>query len=129
MAEAFLRKYAGDHFDVYSAGFDAVGIHSLTFKVMEEVGISLDEHESKHLHQYLGNIHFGITITVCAKAEERCPSYPSLGSKLFWPFDDPAAFEGTESEKIKKFREIRDQIEKRILDWLKERDIQPRETE
>jgi arsenate reductase len=43
-----------------------------------------------------------------------------MGQRLFWPFDDPAAFEGTDEEKLLKFREVRDQIEQRIKDWLAE---------
>ncbi|MBD3172761.1 arsenate reductase ArsC [Candidatus Bathyarchaeota archaeon] len=123
MGEAFLRHYASDHFEVYSAGFDAKGIHPLTKQVMDERGIDLSEHSSKHLDQYLGQKHFGITITVCAKAEETCPTYPSMGTRLFWPFPDPAAFEGTKEEKLEKFREVRDNIEAKILEWLRSRGL------
>lgn len=126
MGEAFLRYYAPEYFEVYSAGFDAKGIHRLTIKVMEERGISLKNHASKHLDQYLGHIHFGITITVCDKAEETCPSYPSMGTRLFWPFPDPAVFKGSENEKLKAFRNVRDSIETKILAWLKSRGIEPK---
>jgi arsenate reductase len=125
MAEAFLRYYAGGHFEVYSAGFDAKGIHPLTKKVMEERGLPLTDHTSKLLEQYLGNTHFGITVTVCEKAEERCPSFPSMGTRLFWPFPDPVAFEGSEKEKLDIFRNVRDSIEAKILEWLKSRGIKP----
>jgi arsenate reductase len=125
MGEAFLRYYAGDHFEVYSAGFEAKGINPLTAKVMEEKGIPLTRHYSKLLNQYLGKKHFGITITVCEQAEEQCPSFPSMGSKLFWPFEDPASYEGTDEEKLEKFREVRDLIEVKVQDWLKSRNIVP----
>jgi arsenate reductase len=125
MAEALLRHYAGDHFEVYSAGFEAKGIHPLTIRIMEERGISLDGHESKLLNQYLGETHFGITITVCEKAEEQCPTFPSMGSRLFWPFPDPAAFEGNEEEQMDMFRTVRDSIEAKVLEWLESRKIVP----
>jgi arsenate reductase len=128
MSEAFLRHYAGHHFEVYSAGFEAKGIHPLTIRVMEERGISLEAHESKLLNQYLGKLHFGITITVCDKAEEHCPSFPSMGSRLFWPFPDPAAFEGSEEEKLEEFRKVRDIIEAKVLEWLESREITPAKT-
>jgi arsenate reductase len=123
MAEAFLKKYAGDHFEVYSAGFETQPINPYVIKVMEEKGYDLSDQYSKELSQYLGRVHFGIIITVCAKAEEMCPTMPGVGTRLYWPFDDPAEFQGSEEEKLAKIREVRDQIEQRIKDWLKERGI------
>lgn len=125
MAEAFLRLYAPDQFEVYSAGFDARGIHPYTVKVMEEIGVDVTGHESKNLDQYLGYVHFGITITVCDRAEKVCPTYPSMGTRIYWPFEDPARFEGAEEEKLEKFREVRDKIRERVLEWLDERGIEP----
>ena len=123
MAEAFLRKYARDHFEVYSAGFEPKSIHPLTYKVMEEIVYDLSNHTSKELKQYLGKIHFGVVITVCAKAEEKCTTILGVGTWLFWSFEDPAAFEGTDEEKLNKFREIRDQIHAKIKEWLIERGL------
>ena len=128
MGEAFLRHYASEYFEVYSAGFDAKGIHPLTKKVIEERGVDLSGHSSKNLDQYLGQIHFGITITVCDKAEEICPSYPSMGTRLFWPFPDPAAYEGSDEEKLDKFRQVRDAIETKVLEWLTSRGINTSKT-
>ena len=71
-------------------------------------------------YQYLGKVHFGIVITVCAKAEERYPTIPGFGTRLYWPFDDPVEYQGNDEEKLAKFREVRDQIHERIKDWLKE---------
>lgn len=72
----------------------------------------------------MGKMHFGYLITVCAVAEEKCPKvFPNVGEHLYWEFVDPAAFEGTEEEKLQKFREIRDLIDKRIKNWLKEQEI------
>jgi arsenate reductase len=121
MAEALLRKYAGDKFDVHSAGLDPLEINPYTIKAMEEIGISLEGHTSKLLTKYMGHRHFAYLITVCAKAEERCPSaFPGVAKRLHWDFDDPAAAEGTEEAVLNKFREIRNQIEIRIKGWLSE---------
>lgn len=127
MAEAMLKKMAGDHFNVFSAGFEAKEIHPLTIDVMQEMGYDLSNQRSKNLSEYLGKHHFGIVITVCAKAETRCPTIPGVGTRLFWPFDDPASFKGTAEEKRKKFQEIRDQIYLKIRSWLQERNIVPSE--
>ena len=123
MAEAFLRRYASKHFDIYSAGFLTKGVNPYTIKVMEEIGYDMSSHYSKSLNQYLDKIHFKIVITVCSKAEEMCPIIPGVEIKLYWPFEDPASFEGTEKEKLIKFREIRDKMNEHVKSWLKERGI------
>jgi arsenate reductase len=122
MAEAFLRKYGGDHFEVYSAGLEPKGIHPLTKRVMEEIGLKLEGQWSKNVSEYLGKKHFAYFITVCSDADDKCPTtFPGPKSeRLRWFFEDPAAFAGSEAEALAKFREVRDQIRARILDWLKE---------
>ncbi len=123
MAEAFLKKYVGDYFNVFSAGFEKRKIHPSTIKVMEEKGFDLSEHYSKELKRFLGEKKFEIVITMCQKAEELCPIIPRVITKLFWDIENPASFDGTKEEQIQKFREIRDLIENKIKLWLKEREI------
>jgi arsenate reductase (thioredoxin) len=118
MAEAWLRKFAGERFEVHSAGLDAKGIHPLTIQVMEEVGVDMSRHESKPLTRYLNTLHFGYLITVCDRAAEACPIFPGMGQRLHWPFEDPATFEGSTEEKLLKFRQVRDQIKEKILAWV-----------
>lgn len=121
MAEAHLRSYAGDRFEVHSAGLEPSGINPLTTKVMDESGISLAGQHSKSVKEYLGKIHFNYLFTVCGHAEKNCPrTFLSTGIHTHWDFEDPAAFEGSEEERLQKFREIRDQIDSRIQDWLED---------
>ena len=125
MAEAFLRKSAGDRYEVMSAGTEPKGINPLTIRVMEEIGISMDGHRSKSLDEYLGKVQVLYAITVCDRAEKACPGvWPFTLNRLFWPFDDPAAYEGTEEDQLKKFREVRDQIEAKIKEWLASQETQ-----
>ncbi len=99
MAEAFLRQYGGDRFEAYSAGLEPKEIHPYTRQVMKEIGIDLTGQRSKHLSEYMGKVHFGYVITVCAHADESCPAvFPGMGQRLHWAFDDPAAFEGTDAQ-------------------------------
>jgi arsenate reductase len=121
MAEAFLRKHGSDKFEAYSAGLRPKEIHPNTKKVMEEIGISLEDHRSKSFKEFFGKIHFAFLITVCEIAERECPSaFPGVGKRIHWAIEDPASFVGTEEDKLKKFREVRNQIEKRIKEWLRE---------
>ena len=118
MAEAFLRSYAGDRFEAYSAGLEPKEIHPLTKKVMAEIGVDISGQYSKSLKDYMGKIHFGYLITVCSEADANCPtSFPDISQRLRWDFEDPVKFVGTEEEKLNKFREIRDQIKKRVEEW------------
>jgi arsenate reductase (thioredoxin) len=121
MAEAFLREFAGDRFEVHSAGLDPQGMNPLTIRVMQERGYDLSQQTSKGIKDYLGKVLFQYLITVCAEAERSCPTvWPGVSSRLHWSFEDPAAFEGSEDEKLAKFREVRDQIERRVKDWVAE---------
>jgi arsenate reductase len=117
MAEGFLRKYAGDRFEVFSAGLEPGFINPLTIQVMEEKGVNMAGYYSKGLDQFLGKVHFAYLITVCSRADEKCPIFPGMGQRLHWPFEDPAAFQGTQEEKLAKFREVRDQIEAKVKEF------------
>ena len=123
MAEAFLRKYAGDRFEVFSAGLQPKGINPYTVQVMEEAGIDISRHTSKDLNQFIGKTHFGYHITVCDSAEKNCPIFPGMGIRMHWSFEDPAAFEGSQDEKLAKFREVRDLIDRQVRSWLAEKGI------
>lgn len=118
MAEAFLRFYAADQFEVYSAGLEPKDIHPLAVRVMQEIGLDLKDHYSKSVAEYLGKVHFGCVVTVCANAEERCPIFPGVSQRLHWSFEDPAAFSGSDEARLSKFRQVRDQIGDRVRTWL-----------
>jgi len=122
MAEAFLRSYGGDDYEAFSAGFAAREINPLTVQVMEERGFDLAGQHAKDLGEYLGKVHFGYLVNMCERTEPGCPkTFPGMGTRLDWPFEDPAAFEGTQDERLGKFREVRDAIEGRVREWLRDR--------
>ena len=118
MAEAFLNYKAGNRLEAFSAGLEPGIINPFTIQVMEEIGIDMSKHYSKGIDLFLGKVHFGYAITVCDRAKQNCPIFPGMGVRLHWSFEDPAAFEGTESEKLVKFRQVRDQIVAKIEEWV-----------
>jgi len=119
MAEAFLKKFAGDRFEIFSAGYEPKDINPYTTQVMAEVGLDISDQHSKSVKEFLGKIDVRYLIIVCEKAEKTCPKvFPGVLVRLFWPFDDPAAAVGDEKEKLAKFREVRDQIEEQVKSWL-----------
>ncbi len=124
MAEALLRKHAGDRFEVHSAGLEPSVLNPYTLRVMEEAGYDMSNHSAKSVREYLGKEQFTYVVSVCFKTEERCPtSFLGELHRLHWPFDDPAALEGSDKDKTAFFREIRDQIEAKVQSWLKELDV------
>ncbi|MHA1199388.1 MAG: arsenate reductase ArsC [Candidatus Heimdallarchaeaceae archaeon] len=127
MAETFLRDLANNHFEVFSAGIDNTRINPLTIKVLEELNYDLSEQYSKNLSDFLGHIRFDIAITVCSEAEKKCPDIPGVETNLHWSFENPSSFEGTDEEKLDFFRKVRDQIKAKILEWLAEKGIKPKD--
>jgi arsenate reductase len=120
MAEALLRKHAGEHFEVVSAGLEPTTVHPLTICAMKEIGLDISGQRSKGLDEFLGKTPVQIAIVVCEQAQKNCPRiFPFAMERLCWPFEDPAACNGTEAERLQKFRDVRGQIEAKILEWLK----------
>jgi arsenate reductase (thioredoxin) len=122
MAEALLRHYADDQFEVYSAGLEPKGLNPYAIQAMDELGIDIRGQRSKNVKEYMGRLFLHYVITVCSDADKSCPRalWATSGVKLHWPFEDPAAAEGTDAEKLAVFREVRDQIDARIKTWLQE---------
>ena len=126
MAEAFVRKYAGEIFEAHSAGLEPRGVNPLTIRVMDEVGIDISDQTSKGIETYLGKMLFQYLITVCDDADKNCPTVgPGVNTRMHWSFEDPAKFEGTEEQKLAKFREVRDLMEQRIKEWVAEQRLVP----
>jgi arsenate reductase len=114
-----LRKYGGDDFEVHSAGLEPKGLHPLTLQVMKEIGLDISHQQSKGVGVYLGQTFIHTLITVCDDADKNCPTtWPGVTQRLHWSFEDPAAVKGDEDEQVAKFRQVRDQIDQKIKDWL-----------
>ena len=121
MAEALLRNHAGDRFNVHSAGTNPQGVNPLTLRALEEIGLPTDGLHSKSVKEFLGRLPVRYLIVVCTAADQECPTvWPGLAERLFWPFDDPAAATGSDDQRLAKFRQVRDQVEERVLQWLSE---------
>jgi len=120
MAEGWLKHLAGDRYEVFSAGMEPTRVHPLAIEVMQEVGIDISDQRSKSVREILGRHAFHIVVPVCEQAHKQCPSiYPTFQENIeYWPFPDPEAAEGSEEEKLEKFREARDGIGKKIKSWL-----------
>jgi arsenate reductase len=119
MAEAWGRHLLKGKAEVYSAGTKPSSVNPLAVKVMEEEGIDMSMQRSKHLSEFL-NTEFDLVVTLCDSAKEECPFFPNAKRMLHRSFEDPASFEGSEEERLEKFREVRDKIREFIHELEKE---------
>lgn len=109
IAEGYLRHFAGDKAEVYSAGIETHGVNPRAIATMKEDGIDISAHTSNNIDEYK-DIEFDFLITVCDHAKENCPYFPTDAQKFHENFPDPAKAIGTESEIMNKFREVREMI-------------------
>ncbi|MBU3666784.1 MAG: arsenate reductase ArsC [Chthoniobacterales bacterium] len=111
MAEGILRKAAADILEVHSAGSNPAGyVHPKAIAAMEEIGIDISAHASKHMNEFLDR-EIDTVITVCGNADQACPIFPGQVHRHHWPFDDPARATGTDTEVMDEFRRVRDEID------------------
>jgi len=86
---------------------------------MAEVGFDISDHASKSAESLLDQ-HFDWVITVCDSAKETCPYFPHAGARDHWSFPDPSRAEGSEEERLARFREVRDAIRQRVARFIAE---------
>jgi len=122
MAEAYLKKFGGDHFIPDSAGLEPGNLNPLAVQVMLEDGIDISNHSTNAVIDYFKQgKNFQYVITVCdPEAAERCPVFPGLMKKINWSFPDPSAFIGSHEEKLSQTREVRNQIKEAVLGFIRE---------
>lgn len=122
MAEAYLKYFGGNKFEVESAGLEPGNLNPLVVEVLLEDGIDISKNKTKSVFDMFkqGRI-FNYVITVCDEtAAERCPIFPGITKRLHWSFTDPSTLEGTYQEKINETRKIRDEIKNKIIKWINE---------
>ncbi len=113
MAEALLRQHGGDTFEVFSAGTEPKGINPLTLRVLADAGIEASWARSKSVEEFLGQ-SFDYVVTVCDQARQTCPVFPGVHESLHWGYEDPAATEGTQEERLAVFRKVFIQMSERV---------------
>jgi len=103
IAEGYLRHFAGDKANIYSAGIETHGVNPKAIQVMAEDGVDISEHTSNNIDEYMN-------ITVCDNAKENCPYFPTKAQRFHQNFPDPAKATGNADEVMDEFRRVRDLI-------------------
>ncbi|TGM74888.1 arsenate reductase ArsC [Leptospira mtsangambouensis] len=109
IAEGWMRFYAKDKANVYSAGIETHGVNPKAITTMKEAGIDISKHTSNHINEYK-DVPFDFIITVCDHAKENCPYFPSDAKRLHHNFSDPSKLVGTEEEVKVAFAKTREEI-------------------
>jgi arsenate reductase len=123
MAEGWLRHYAGDRAEVFSAGTKPAGVNPMAVAVMRESGVDISSHRSKAIE--LAKVDFVFVITVCDALAEECPVFPGALYQLQWSFDDPAEATGSDEEKLAVFRRVRDEIAEQVRMFVRREGFNP----
>lgn len=117
LAEALLRHHGGADFEVHSAGTEPKGINPLTERVLDEARLDHSWARSKSVSEYLGQT-FDYVITVCDQARQTCPVFPGVHETLHWGYEDPAAVEGAEEQRLAAFRSTLTLMASRIQTFI-----------
>jgi len=126
MAEAFLNRLGGDRFAAESAGLEPGALNPLVVRALAEGGIDIAGKPTRGVFELLRQgRRFGWVITVCDESQaERCPIFPGVSFREHWSFPDPAAFTGSEQEKLERVRALRDGVEAKVRLWLEQQGAQ-----
>ena len=122
MAEGLLRAKAGERFEVMSAGPEpATRVNPHAIEAMREIGIDISGARPKDAATFVGTAPVHHLIIVCDDAAGRCPTgWPGVITRTHWSIEDPAAFQGDPDAALAKFREIRDDLSRRLDHWVTE---------
>jgi arsenate reductase (thioredoxin) len=116
MAEALARSLFAYRVSVQSAGSRATRVHEEAIAAVAERGLDISAATSKSVAT-IDPDGVDLVITLCA--EEVCPVWPGRIERLHWPLPDPAAADP--ASRRQRFRETRDEIERRLIALGRER--------
>ena len=116
MAEGLLRHDAGDRFEVFSAGSQPSHVRPEAIAAMRELGIDISGHVPRASTNSPAQ-QFDYVLTVCDNARESCPLFPGNTVAIHHNFEDPAAVQGSEEERLAAFRRVRDELREYLQEF------------
>ena len=118
IAEGLARAMTTQNVEVASAGCrpNPKGVHPMAIEVMRERGIDISAQRSKRIDDLPGE--FDYVITLCDDAAQNCPVLPARLERIHWSIPDPAIAGTDPQAQLALFRQIRDDIERRLRDWF-----------
>lgn len=118
LAEGIAKHIFGVSAYIESAGSHPSRVNSFAVSAMKEIGIDISQQYSKSYDNLSPKFIVSLDYVITLCAEEVCPTMVSKAKKIHWPIPDPAKYAGTDEEKLQRFREARDEIYKRLKEFL-----------
>lgn len=122
LAEAILARRGGGRFTAYSAGSHPKGeVHRLALALLREKGYAVDGLRSKSWDEFAtpGAPAMEMIVTVCDNAAgEACPAWPGRPAIAHWGLPDPAAVEGSDTERRAAFERTYEELDRRIAQMM-----------
>ena len=118
MAESLLRKMFPQALYVKSAGVKKGELDPFAVAVMAELGQDISKHKPmtfEELEDWEG-LNFDLIITLSPEAHHKALAltHTIAADVEYWPTPDPTAIEGTREQRLDAYREVRDQLMRRI---------------
>ena len=111
MAEGIARKLAPEGIEIHSAGSRPSRVNPLAVRALAEIGVDASGQWSKGVDAVPVD-EIDTVVTLCA--EEVCPVFPRPVKRLEWKLPDPASAEGSDEARLQRFRDVRDELYRRI---------------
>ncbi len=111
MAEGIARSLAPASTRISSAGSQPARVHPLALRALAEIGIDAAGQRSKSVSDVPPD-DVDVVITLCA--DEVCPVFLGRARRFHWALPDPAGVGATEADRLQAFREVRDELRRRL---------------
>lgn len=111
MAEGLARSMAPAGVKISSAGSAPSKLNPLAVKALAELGLDISTHYSKSVDD-IPPADVDVVVTLCA--EEVCPVFLGKAMRVHWGLPDPAGVLGDEAVKLQSFRDVRDELRRRL---------------
>src|SRR3984885_5676382 len=122
LAESLMNHWGRGRFRAFSAGSHPKGVvHPIALELLKQMKFPTERLRSKPWDEFAepGAPPIDFVITVCDNAaDEVCPIWPGQPTKAHWGIPDPAAVEGSDTEKWMAFRDAFRALENRIKLFL-----------
>jgi protein-tyrosine-phosphatase len=118
IAAALLKQMLGASIYVGSAGVRKGERDAFAAAAMEEIGIDMRAHRPMTFEEVddLEGLNFDLIVTLSPEAHHKALELTrTLAVEVeYWPTADPTAIEGSREQRLEAYREVRDQLERKI---------------
>ena len=120
IAESLFGHLVGPGVPVRSAGVQTADVDPFAVAAMAEIGLDIGDHRPVSFEDLedLEGLDFDLIVTLSPNAHHKALELTHRLSAAveYWPTADPSVIEGSREQRMHGYRELREQLTKRILD-------------